>query len=140
MDIDRIREVFAEHFQPWGVTLPLRAAETREAGAIHHRGWNIRFFFGSDDAGEYLEYYATHRMTNDRHIRIRENGDVAPLRAIPQFYVFDSETPGGEERARKEYLEETTAIKAELEEVGLWPHDDLNDFLRTHPEVEGHQE
>lgn len=112
----------------------------RVAESLRGSGHNIRFVFGSDDAGEYLEYYATHRMTNDRHVRIWDTGDVATLRALPPFYVIDPLTPGGEEQARREYFEETMAIKTELEESGLWPHDDLNAYLRTHPEVEGPEE
>lgn len=42
---------------------------------------------------EYLDFYATHRMTDDRHHRIYENGEVEDLPAFRTFYLVDSEEP-----------------------------------------------
>ena len=53
---------------------------TCRKGAIWH-------LFGSDDRGGYLEYYASHRMTDDRHVRLREDGSVEHLPAMRIFLI-----------------------------------------------------
>ncbi len=61
---------------------------------IGQRGWRIAYRIDPDDAGlPSLEFYATHRMTNDRHVRIWADGHVDHLDAIDEFYGFD---PKGE--------------------------------------------
>ena len=40
-------------------------------------GWAISYVFGED----YLDYYAEHRMTNPRHVRIHAEGLCESLEA-----------------------------------------------------------
>jgi hypothetical protein len=65
---------FNETFAHWDIRLPPEDVAARRAGRIAHAGWMIWYCFGSDDKGEYLDYYAAHRMTNDRHERLYADG------------------------------------------------------------------
>jgi hypothetical protein len=84
-----IRAAFARCFEPSGILLPLSALVERARGGLAHEGWGIQFLFREDAGGEYLDLYATHPMTHDRHVRIHETGRTArlatpcPLRVIP---------------------------------------------------------
>lgn len=51
-------------------------------GQIAKQGWTIKFLFGEDAKGKFLDYYASHRMTNDRHVRIRSDGSEEILPAL----------------------------------------------------------
>ncbi|MDP9439465.1 MAG: hypothetical protein M3P49_12105, partial [Actinomycetota bacterium] len=64
----RIEEGFAERFSHWGIRLPSEAVRERRQGKIVEAGWAIWYLFGSDERGEYLDYYASHRMMGgDEH-------------------------------------------------------------------------
>ena len=65
-----IEERFAEYFANWDIRLPEDATQLEEPGLIQEGGWTIRYVFDDDAGGSYLEFYATHRMTNDRRVRI----------------------------------------------------------------------
>ncbi len=67
--IRRIEAAFAEDFFHWGITLPPDDVRQRRQGEIAAAGWAIWYLFDSDERGEYLDYYASHRMTSDRHVR-----------------------------------------------------------------------
>lgn len=80
----------------------VRVGSRRE---IRARGWHITFRVVPDDAGSpSLEFYATHRMTNDRHVRIWADGYLEHLDAIHEFVGYDPKVPGSEEAAKEEYL------------------------------------
>jgi hypothetical protein len=73
--------------------------------------WSVRWVFGSTNGEEYLEFYARHRMTNDRHVRIYVSGSVedlpAPIDAAAGF-PMQLRSP-----------EENRALRDELREKGL---------------------
>ena len=71
--------LFNQHFERWGIALPPDAEQRCPRGTIASRGWTVKYCIGKDQDGKFLDYYAAHRMTNDRHLRIRDNGDVEGL-------------------------------------------------------------
>jgi hypothetical protein len=75
----KIKEWFDRNFKYWDIPFPQEFLERRIKGVIRHRGWCISYIFGKNKKGEYLEFYASHRMTNDRHLRIYESGKVQGL-------------------------------------------------------------
>lgn len=84
--------LFNKRFEHWGITLPPDAEQRCPIGTIVSRGWTIKYRFGGDQDGKYLDYYAAHRMTNDTHLRIRANGDTDSLPAYPDgFQQWDPE-------------------------------------------------
>jgi hypothetical protein len=91
--MNRIKEIFDETFSDWDIKLP----EEKENGFIQEHGWLIQYCYGKEGEKEYLDYYASHRMSNDTHKRIYEDGSAKDL---PAFYTI-YRTGGGAERAMK---------------------------------------
>lgn len=90
----------------------------KRRGKIVESGWAIWYLFGSDERGEYLDHYASHRMTDDRHVRIREDGTEECLPAISSFRVV-SEDRREDARFEAEYLEHNQRVGRMLEEKGF---------------------
>lgn len=83
--MDRIAAAFNAEFARWDIRLPTGAVEALRRGKIVRAGWAIWYLSGGDARGEYLDYYASHRMTSDRHVRIRADGSKETLPAIQDF-------------------------------------------------------
>jgi ribonuclease HII len=88
--------------------------------------------FGNDAEGPYLEFYATHRMTNDRRVRIHSSGEAKDLEPLVTMYAYDPKIPGDRERAARENRRRNTRITKELEAHGLYPEGNINAYLATH--------
>lgn len=125
-----ISKRFAEYFANWNIELPPGAEKAGDRGTIFKAGWTINYLFGSDGE-KYLEFYATHRMTNDRRHRIYESGRMDDLDAIQEMYMYDSKVPGSEEEAKRRYMEHNQRVAEELRQLGLYPEGDINAYLRT---------
>ena len=132
MDADAIEERVAEHFVHWEIRLPEGAVQLEEPGIIHQAGWTVRYVFGSDAEGPHLEFYATHRMSNDRRVRIYTSGETKHLEALETMYGYDPKIPGDQERAARENRKRNTRITKELEAHGLFPVGNINAYLATH--------
>ena len=80
MDVrERLRQRFNRAFEHWETELPIDALEPGVVWLICHRGWTIWTRYDVENGREYLDYYATHRMTNDRHLRMYVDGDDVGL-------------------------------------------------------------
>lgn len=77
--MDKIVERFNRDFAHWGIRLPRYAVKKRGRGKIKKAGWAIWYRFGVDARGEYLDYYSAHRMTDDQHTRVYEDGHIEIL-------------------------------------------------------------
>ncbi len=110
---------FAEFFSPWGITLPPQDVRERRRGKIYAAGWAIWYLFGSDERGEYLDFYASHRMKGeDDHARIREDGSMEGLPAISSMRMV-SKDPEEDARLEAEHRQETLEVERMLEEKGF---------------------
>lgn len=127
-----ISELFAERFAHWEIALPPGAEAAACRGVILKRGWQIRYIFGADEGGKYIEFYAVHRMTSDSHVRTYESGRTEGLETIAEFVVWDPRVEGSEEAARRRYDEHNRRVAEELRTLGLYPDGDINTYLRTH--------
>ncbi len=116
--MDAIEERFAADFAPWALTLPPGATEARAPGLVEGSGWRIRYVFGSDDRGNYLDYLASHRMTNARHVRLRAAGEAESLPCTHEMFAWDG-TPDGKARAEAEYRAHNSRIGEMLRAKGL---------------------
>jgi hypothetical protein len=67
-------ERFAEYFQAWGLRLPDDHVISRTDGVLQEGGWTVHYTFGEEDGREFVQFYAMHRMTNDRNVRIHADG------------------------------------------------------------------
>lgn len=131
-DVVEVDERFAEYFANWGIRLPAGAIQRKEPGAILQDGWTIHYVFGSESGDFYLEFYATHRMTNDRRQRIYRSGETRSLDALETMYGFDSKIPGDRERAERKNRERNVRVAEELNALGLYPSGNINAYLATH--------
>jgi hypothetical protein len=116
--MNRISDNFAERFSHWGIALPIANLNDRIAGHIHENGWLIQYCFGSDQHGEYLDYYATHRMTDDEHVRLHSDGTIAPLDALVS-HLFVSEVPSENETLEAEFHAHNRQVAKDLVAKGF---------------------
>jgi hypothetical protein len=136
--MNRITVVFAEQFAHWGLTLPAADVAARRRGEIAAKGWSVQYRFGQDERGEYLDYYAAHRMTDDSHVRIRESGECEYLPAIGSMYL-SSPDPVEAERRRAEHVQANRKVADLLAQKGFGLS--LNGCMRAgEPELEGGDE
>lgn len=124
-----ISDTFAEHFAHWRITLPQEDLNYRRSGHISQAGWLIQYCFGKDDTGEYMDYYATHRMTDDRHVRIYANGREGTLPALSSFYVT-IEDPIKAKQLEDEYYRHNREVAKMLIDKGFDKFT-INMFLQT---------
>src|ERR1043165_3207582 len=103
-----IVELFAKHFSRWGIQLPEEGLRALKPGAIHQQGWLIQYRFDSDDNGLFLDYYSSHRMTDDRHVRIRSDGSSEELPSIVSMHRT-SDDPIEAKRLEEEYFSRNQA-------------------------------
>lgn len=127
-----IARVFRDDFKTWHIELDVAELVPGASGTITKDGWLIRYRVDADEAGDpVLEYYATHRMTSDSHVRIKADGSFEDLDAIRSMYGWNPDRGESAEEARREYEEHNRRVAAELVEKGLYPAGDVNAFLRT---------
>lgn len=111
---DELRRQFNCYFENWEIELPDEALSPGEVWLIAERGWTIwtRLDKNAEDDLEHLDFYATHRMTNDRHVRFHADGREEGLPSMAEFYIF----PQGATEAEKEevltkYMEHNQAVE-----------------------------
>jgi len=124
-----IANTFNKRFNHWNITLPEENIKNRSRGYIKEAGWLIQYCFGNDKEGEYLDYYAAHRMTDDSHVRIYNNGKVENLPALQGMYLT-SEDPKEAKRLEEEYFMKNRKIAEILAEKGFDKFT-INMFLHT---------
>ncbi len=115
---DTIPTAFATYFANWNITLPQDAVAARSAGELRQAGWFIRYQWHEEDTDLYLDFYASHRMTNDRHVRIHEDGTLEYLPAYLDMMVHNPAIPGDKERAQREYDAYNRGVGQELRKKG----------------------
>ena len=113
-----IGDYFARTFATWHITLPEEDLRQRRAGFLAEAGWLIQYCFGSDDSGEFLDYYAAHRMTDDSHVRVYEDGRVVALPALIGMRAMGA-TPQEEERLEREYVAHNREVAQALVDKGF---------------------
>ncbi len=114
----KIESKFNDGFAHWEIRLPPDAVGQRKRGKIARAGWAIWYLFGSDERGEYLDYYASHRMTDDRHVRIYADGHCEDLPTIREFRLFPDE-PEEDARLEAEHYAENQRVARMLEQKGF---------------------
>lgn len=117
--LGKIKLLFAKEFAMSDICLAEDDVVNRRPGKIDKNGWDISYLFGSDEKGEYLDYYASHRMTNDRHVRIYADGQREDLPALVDFRRA-SQDPQEDERLKEEFYAENSRVLAMLKEKALW--------------------
>ncbi len=115
--------------------LPAENVASRRRGKIVARGWAIWYLFGVDERGEYLDYYASHRMTEDQHVRIYADGECVSLPAIQGLRIA-SKDPEEDARLAAEHDAKNRETAEMLKAKGFWLEGDepggvaMNWYLR----------
>ena len=113
-----ITSAFKGYFERWHLVLPDEDVAARRRGKICEAGWAIWYLFGADEKGEYLDFYASHRMTNDRHLRIYADGKREGLESIREFCLC-SQNPVEDARLQAEFYADNQRISKMLEDKGF---------------------
>jgi DNA-directed RNA polymerase subunit L len=116
--METIAETFANRFARWKITIPQENLENLENDHIQEAGWLIQYCFGKDEKGEYLDYYAAHRMTDDSHVRIYQDGQIERLPALDSFRKA-SRDPEEDQRLEEEYYHHNQQVARELAMKGF---------------------
>ncbi|MFN0020338.1 MAG: hypothetical protein ACKVP0_18930 [Pirellulaceae bacterium] len=114
-----IAECFNDDFATWKIRLPKNHVKASKAGRISKRGWSIQYLFSPEDCDQpYLDYYASHRMTNDRHVRVFADGKKEYLPVLDDFR-FCSDNPKEDAALQKEHQQRTQGVLKVLQEKGF---------------------
>ena len=113
-----IAKTFAKRFSHWKIRIPEDKLENRRSGYIQEGGWLIQYCFGKDENGEYMDYYAVHRMADDSHVRIYEDGRKESLPALSSIYLL-SDDPVEAKRLKDEYEEHNQEVVKMLNQKGF---------------------
>jgi hypothetical protein len=114
-----IAEYFNDDFATWNICLPKNHIKASKAGRISKKGWSIQYLFSHEDCEQpYLDYYACHRMTNDRHVRVFADGKKEHLPALDDFR-FCSDNPKEDAALQKEHQQRTQGVLKVLSEKGF---------------------
>lgn len=118
-DLPRIAQMVTERFHQWRFGIPKSDLQNRRSGRFFKDGWWLLYRFGEDREGEYLDYYASHRlMAGDEHVRIYESGRQRML-PTPAVFCPVSDDPSETERLKKEFSEHNAEINRILQEKGF---------------------
>ena len=144
-DREQLRHRFNRNFAHWGIELPLESMPHGVVCLIVQRGWTIwiRLDIDEEDGREHLDYYAMHRMTNDRHLRIYTDGTVESLPAINAMYTLPPEdaTEAEIKEAEDAFYAHNQKVQELLDEKGFVMTDQahasaqLNRYLLTDPDT-----
>ena len=115
-NLPAIAAAFAEYFSPWEIQLTEENLRERTSGRIQSHGWTIWFRFEEDSRGEFLDFYASHRMTNDRHHRLYADGTSESLDALLDWIVYPpNATEEEKHEAERRFREHNERVSLELE-------------------------
>ena len=118
--MNEIEEAFNRTFANWDIQLPAEAAASRSSGRLVKAGWTIEYLFGHEGDKEHLDYYAVHRMTNDRHVRIHSDGQCETLETPLEFVVYpEGSDEAARQEAREAFYAHNRAVDERLREKGF---------------------
>ena len=115
-----IKEQFEKHFEAWGVELSDDAIANKTPGSSRQKEGSglVRYVFGTDPKGDFLEFYSFHRIWGDSHGRIYESGELEHLDTLATMYIV-SDDPEETERNKNEMHEHNLQLRDDLEGSGL---------------------
>lgn len=126
-DLPKIEAGFNASFAQWQIRLPAAAIASRRRGRIQQAGWLIWYLFDTDEQGEYLDYYASHRLSDDLHVRMRADGGREDLPALRRGF-YTSRNPGEAARLEAECYAQNQLVAELLAAKGF-------DFTGDEPDL-----
>ena len=135
---ERLRQRFNREFADWEIELPADAMEHGVVWIIVQGGWTIWTRFDVEYGRERLDYYAMHRMTHDRHVRMYSDLEDATLPTMSEAYSYRQDATEAEKaEAEAEYYARNREVAKFLKEKGFvmtdqaHPSAALNRYLQT---------
>ena len=125
---ERIATSFNRYFASFNVRIRPEDVVVGACGTVveqpSHRwprpSWCVNYRVDADDDGlPCLEFYATSRMTNDRHVRIRADGRGEELEAVEDMFSYGSDD--SKQAAYAEFERRNREIADQLRARGLYP-------------------
>lgn len=113
---EELARVFSEKF--YSSEIPEENIRERRRGKIRRPGFLLRYLFGEDDRGEYLDLYMDSRHSGYAHERLRPDGSVEPLEE-PLAFRRASDDPEEDARCAKEYREQNRRADRALRKKGF---------------------
>lgn len=113
-----IADAFNKRFAHWKIKLPEENLKNGQSGYIQQAGRLIQYCFGEDENGEYMDYYAAHRMTDDSHLRIYADGREKALPTLNGRVLY-SEDPVEAKRLEEEHDARNREVVEMLVEKGF---------------------
>ena len=110
----KLKDLFDSQYQIWGISLPETDFQQRRNGSILKNGWMIKYRFGWDKGIEYLEFFASHRLTNDTLNRIYEDGDNELVGCAREYFR------AGDEKDKHALIEHNRQFYDEVKHRGLF--------------------
>jgi hypothetical protein len=103
----------------WGLSIESPPGG-EQTGFLRQKGGSgsIRYVFGEDERGGFLEFYSFHRIWGDVHARIYEDGTVESLDVL-ETVVAESGDPAEDARRIEALHERNRRLLKELDEAGL---------------------
>ena len=86
-----IQQIFDKKFAHWEIVLPADSLVEKPRGSLNGRGWTINYQLGSKAGILYLEYFTSHRMSNDALNRIYADGREELVGYCQEFYRANDE-------------------------------------------------
>lgn len=124
--LGNIQVTFAKHQSHFGHELPTEDVHLRRRGMLcadedggdYGYGDAVRYLFGQDEQGEYLDCYLRHRLAGDQHVRIREDGSTEDLETVPHWRAC-ADDPAEDARLQARYAEVVNRIGRMLHAKGF---------------------
>ncbi len=113
-----IQSIFSETFDPWGLQLPTEAEIGNRVGKIMKKGWVVWFKYVTMPDSTCLDYYACHRMSGDRHVRIHADGSTEELPSIDAMRAA-SANPAEDAALAADFYERNQKVNQMLQEKGF---------------------
>lgn len=115
----RIAALFNDYFFNFGIRISAEdvVVGNRQTIRDDRSGWAITYRVDGDASGvSSLEFYATNRRTNDRHVLISADGHAEHLEALSEMLIMNSDN------AVDDFKSSNEAIAKRLRDRGLYPH------------------
>lgn len=85
-----INDSFSAYFNDHNISLP---DPIPSKGTVKASGWTITYrLFKDENQAFYLDFFAQHRMTNSRHVRILDSGEIQTLESYRDALIFNEQT------------------------------------------------
>ncbi|TPN86803.1 hypothetical protein [Aquimarina algicola] len=116
----KVKISFENYFSENEIKLP-EIMETEKIYDLGIGGWSIKARIYGTQELYHIDFFAVHRMTNSRHMRLKPDGSLEGLENLWEFgYQVYENNPEKTERERLKRIKENDKVMKILNEKGLY--------------------